>query len=136
MLFRSGGGEEIIGLAAEGGLGKILAELGVPGFLAIIWLGICFAIYVWKTLGELPRGNEPRAQLTLGLAAFIAVNAVVFASAHQVFGDIFVLLMIGACLGFVVASRRFSGESSAPGPKNPGEPVRAHRRHDAPPAFR
>ncbi len=35
-----GGGAEIVGGAAEGGLGKIVAELGFPGFFLIVWFAV------------------------------------------------------------------------------------------------
>ena len=33
-------GAPLVGGAAEGGLGKIIAELGLPGLVLIIWLAL------------------------------------------------------------------------------------------------
>lgn len=111
-----GGGDQIIGYAAEGGLGKILAELGVPGFIVILWVGIRFVAFIWGTLDSLTKGGRQGAQIATGLAAFLIVSAIVFMSAHQAFGDLFVLLVIGTCFGFIAAGRRFAVEEQVPSP--------------------
>jgi len=101
-----GGGGELVGAAAEGGLGKILAEIGVPGILLFFWLAFRFAVQVWKTLTLAAKGPPDIAQLVVGIAAFLLANAAVFANAHQVYSDPFILLLIGTCLGFVLATHR------------------------------
>jgi O-antigen ligase len=103
-----GGGAESVGLAAEGGAGKVLAELGVPGLLAFIWIAVATVAAMWASLDETRKRDAQSALLTAGLVAFLASNAVVFVSAHQAFGDLFVLLLIGWAVGFVLASRRWS----------------------------
>jgi hypothetical protein len=98
-------GGQTTGGAAEGGLAKILAELGVPGFLLLVWLMIGLARYVWKIL-QIPSAGDVDpglAKLTYGLVAFLISNAVVYTIAHQVFGDPFVLILLGFFLGFVMA---------------------------------
>jgi len=116
-----GGGDELVGLAAEGGLGKILAELGVPGLLAFLWVAFRFSRYLWRTLNLLQPKDHRIGYMTLGLAAFLGANAIVFVSAHQVFGDPFVLLVIGCSLGFIVAARRIvvATEPSSTQPASP-----------------
>ena len=128
-----GGGDEIIGLAAEGGLGKILAELGVPGFAVILWVGVSFLVYIWKTLALPLKGGQPSAQVTIGLAAFLIANGIVFINAHQSYGDLFVLLLIGTCFGFIAASRRFGEEARLPdAPSVKNEFPDRRRAHHAP----
>jgi hypothetical protein len=96
-----GGGSAITGAAAEGGLAKILAELGIPGFLIFLWLGYSLFRYLWKIIKQV---NEVQiSNLTFGLSAFLVANAIEFATAHQVFGDLFVLLIIGWMLGFILS---------------------------------
>jgi hypothetical protein len=94
------------GLAAEGGLSKVLAELGVPGFVLLLWLVIGLGRYLWSIL-HMPfeRALDPGlSKLIFGLVALLATNAVVFVIAHQVFGDPFVLILLGFFLGFVMAT--------------------------------
>lgn len=98
-----GGGSEIVGGAAEGGLGKVLAELGVPGLALLLWLVVGFARYIWAILIHVKSDVPVRATLTFWLLSFQAANASVYVIAHQVFGDIFVLVILGFSLGFVLA---------------------------------
>jgi hypothetical protein len=106
-----GGGHELVGGAAEGGLGKILAEVGVPGILLFIWLGFRFAVQIWKTLALAAKGPPEVAQLVMGIAAFLLANAAVFVNAHQVYSDPFILLLVGSCLGFILGTHRLEEAS-------------------------
>lgn len=107
-----GGGDDRVGLAAEGGLGKVLAELGVPGMLLFFWLAFRLAVHVWRTLAVVAKCDAEVAKLIFGIAAFLAANAIVFASAHQVYSDPFILLLFGTCLGFILATHRLVAASS------------------------
>jgi hypothetical protein len=48
-------------------------------------------------------------RLFYGLVAFLAANSALFLVAHQAFGDIFVLLVIGWFSGFIIAYPRMQG---------------------------
>jgi hypothetical protein len=109
-----GGGEDRLGASAEGGLGKVLAELGIPGALAFLWLCFRFSTVVWRALGRVSKGEREAAHLTMGIAAFLAATGTVFVSAHQVYSDPFILLLIGSCFGFILAAHRFVGEERVP----------------------
>lgn len=113
-----GGGEERVGYAAEGGFGKVLAEIGVPGVLLALWLIYRVARHVWRMLGLTTRGALDGSRFTVGTTAFLLANALVFAGAHQAYSDPFILLLLGICSGFVLASHRYV------------VPVDKRRRHD------
>jgi hypothetical protein len=101
-----GGGVNIVGEAAEGGLAKVLAELGIPGLLLLLWLVISLARYMWAIIRYITntRDVDPaQLKLAFGLVAFLVTNGFVFAIAHQVFGDPFVLITLGFFVGFVLA---------------------------------
>ncbi|PYT06913.1 MAG: hypothetical protein DMF60_08210 [Acidobacteria bacterium] len=101
-----GGGAEIVGYAAEGGLGKVLAELGVPGLVLLLWLAISLARYIWSIILYITREKDvdpTLAKLVFGFVAFLITNGFVYVIAHQVFGDPFVLILLGFFLGFVLA---------------------------------
>ena len=49
-----------------------------------------------------------QAVLIYGLVSFIPSHAVVFVTAHQVYGDPFVLLVLGAFIGFAMSARRIN----------------------------
>lgn len=89
--------------AAEGGLGKLTVELGVPGLLVAGWLLVAFARYVWRVLALLARTSQRHANLAFGLVAYMLANVAAFSVATQAYGDLFVLLTLGWSFGFLVA---------------------------------
>ena len=89
--------------ASEGGLGKIWLELGAPGFVIIAWLALAFTRHLWGILKLVSRQSVPHSRMAFGLASFLVANVAAFSIATQVFGDIFVLLLIGAALGGLLA---------------------------------
>jgi len=101
-----GGGTDIVGGAAEGGLGKIVAELGLPGIGLILWLAFGLARYFWAIIREVKQVDFERASLTFGFIAMLVANAFVFVTAHQIFGDLFVLTLLGFFVGIVMAVPR------------------------------
>jgi hypothetical protein len=117
-------GEDRVGGAAEGGLGKILAELGIPGLVVFVWLTVGLARYLWNAMIQIKNHDPVKVRLMYGLISFLIANGVVYVTAHQVFGDPFVLLIIGWVLGFVLAIPGFKGPApvqayvSAPVKKN------------------
>lgn len=126
-----GGGTSVVGTAAEGGVGKVLAELGLPGLLAIFWLTLALARIVVR-IARLARREPPHRALPLyGLMAFLPANAAVFLTAHQVFGDPFVLIVLGLITGSILAYPRMALaerqlETGAPTPRAAARrPVRA-----------
>ncbi|HXW69267.1 MAG TPA: hypothetical protein VEJ88_06630, partial [Dissulfurispiraceae bacterium] len=104
---------EITGVSSEGGFGKVLAELGLPGLIVFLWVMVRTAIYIWNMMAAIPRDDSARSRLAYGLISFLLANGVVFATAHQVFGDPFVLLILGWILGFVFAIPKFSEPQGA-----------------------
>jgi ABC-type multidrug transport system fused ATPase/permease subunit len=99
-----GGGAGVFGGAGEGGLGKITAELGVPGLLIMLWFGLAGVRYGWHVLTFVSARSTAVARLAYGLAAFLVANLAVFFVATQLFGDLFVLLILGLVAGFFVAT--------------------------------
>jgi hypothetical protein len=89
--------------AAEGGLGKIMLELGVPGLVLIAWLSYAILHYVNQTLNYVAAKSAAHARLGYGLVAFLAANAAAFAVATQAYGDVFILLCLGWSAGFLLA---------------------------------
>jgi hypothetical protein len=98
-----GGWELVNGGAAEGGLGKIMLELGVPGLVVVVWLGTAMVRYVGRTLDYVTVTSPAHARLGYGLAALLASNAAAFSVATQAYGDVFILLYLGCSTGFLLA---------------------------------
>ena len=122
--------------AAEGGLGKITMELGVPGLLLVGWLVIRIARYLRRVLAFTARTSEPHARMAFGLVALLMAKAASFSVATQAYSDLFVLLLLGWVAGFVLAmpvlaarsaaaraaaSPAVSGQTAAPAGRQPRE---------------
>ena len=98
-----GGGAIKFGGAGEGGLGKITLDLGVPGVILFLFLIVTVGRQIWARLGALSRGSRGHATMAFGFVALLVANVAGFSIATQVFGDVFVLLMLGWSIGFVLA---------------------------------
>lgn len=96
-----------VGYAAEGGTGKILAELGVPGLLLSIWLLFAFAQHALHDLRVLAARGDPRFQLVAWASCVLLANLLMFSLAKQVFGDPFILCLLGALAGVVLGAGRW-----------------------------
>jgi hypothetical protein len=108
-----GGGVGVVGWSAEGGLARIAAELGVPGLLIVFWIGFALARRLLRVARVLAKA-EPRFSIRFyGLLALIPANAVVFLTAHQVFGDPFVLIVLGLIASSALAFPQLVTQESA-----------------------
>jgi hypothetical protein len=89
--------------AAEGGLGKIMLELGLPGLVVIAVLGWTLYRHCWRLLRETARQSSRHTRLACGLVALLVANAASFSVAAQAYGDLFILLFLGVCFGALLA---------------------------------
>jgi hypothetical protein len=126
-----GGGAQLVGWSAEGGLGRVTAELGVPGLVIVIWLTLAIGRQLWRVARVLPRVAPEHTVRFYGLLALLPANAAVFLTAHQTFGDPFVLIVMGfiasSALAFpqIVTAERAARARAAATDKTP--PARALR---------
>jgi hypothetical protein len=97
-----GGGGTNAG-AAEGGLGKITLELGIPGLIVMGWIAILVVRYFWEIMRIASRHSRGLARLSLGLFSFLVANVAAFSAATQVYGDLFILLILSWTVGFLLA---------------------------------
>jgi len=121
-----GGGAVRFGGAGEGGLGKIVAELGVPGLVLVFWIVGALLLHLGRLIPVVARLDNPIVPFFLGLVAFLGANIPLFIVATQIFGDLFVLLILGWIFGFSVAisdvaltvnaGRRFGSSVNAKAP--------------------
>jgi hypothetical protein len=109
---------------AEGGLGKIAMELGIPGLLAVLWLMRALARHLHHELLPLARKSPQHTRMAFGLLSFLIANAATFSVATQAYSDLFVLLILGWCVGFLLAMPLLAEQAiaksalRAPGPRN------------------
>jgi hypothetical protein len=97
-----GGGGGIAG-AAEGGLGKITLELGIPGLFLMGWIAISVFRYLWRTLRVAFRYSQRIGRLAIGLFSFLIANLAGFSVATQAYGDLFILLILSWTLASLLA---------------------------------
>lgn len=90
--------------AAEGGFGKIAAELGLAGVTLFAMIIVLIGLLYWRILGKLRFAPPSYSLLNLGLLSFLAANLPNFAVASQAYGDPFILIILGVSAGFVLAS--------------------------------
>jgi hypothetical protein len=97
------GGGGGIGAAAEGGLGKITLELGVPGLFVMGWFAISLFLYLWRIVRAASRCSVRVGRISYGLFSFFMANLAGFSVATQAYGDLFVLLILSWMLGYLLA---------------------------------
>src|SRR5262249_37409558 len=89
--FGGGGGRAG---AAEGGLGKITLELGIPGLFVVGWLIISVFNHLWRIMRASSRISPRLARLSYALFSFLVANMAAFSVATQAYSDLFVLLIL------------------------------------------
>ncbi len=92
-----------VGGAGEAGMGKLVLELGIPGVLLILFLGMRFVIVLLKLLRFLKRQRDPSLPLLIFLGSYLLTQGAIFSVATQLFGDPFVLINLGLMMGFFAA---------------------------------
>jgi hypothetical protein len=88
---------------AEGGLGKITLELGVPGLFVIGWIAILIFGQLRRIMRVASRHSRRIARLSFGLFSLLVANLAGFSVATQAYGDPFILLILSWTLGFLLA---------------------------------
>ena len=99
--------------AAEGGLGKIAMELGMPGLIAVAWLLYSLARYFRAELQVLVKASPQHARLAFGFLSFLIANVFTFAVATQAYSDLFVLLLLGWSFGYLLAMPALAARAMA-----------------------
>lgn len=99
------GASDIAGGSGEGGLGKIMVELGLPGLIIVLWLIAVLMLHVNKCFKLAARFKiqSELLPLSVGLGVLLGVNVVTFSIATQVYGDVFVLILLGVFGGVLFA---------------------------------
>ena len=103
-----GGGTAIAGGAAEAGGGKVVVELGVIGLLVIAYLLWRLFRHFDEFFRLVPADYEYLSVMLAGITAIIIANASTFLVATQVFGDTFILILMGFFVSFLFALERLT----------------------------
>lgn len=100
----------------EGGSGKIMGELGLPGLVLFSWLLLALGRHVWRILKYTARRSSQVFRLSSGLVAFLLANAMIFVVNTQIFSDFFVLIVVGLTFGFLLAMPRLAERMASNAP--------------------
>ncbi len=95
-----------VGGSTEGGLGKLIVELGVPGVLIMFWLTWRLSKLIFAILRYCGHIDRTAAHIGVAITAFLGANVLTFIIASQVYGDLYILLLLGIMVGFVLALPR------------------------------
>jgi hypothetical protein len=93
-----------VGGSAESGIGYIAVELGIPGVLAILWLTATIALVMWRQLKRVAQISDTNLIQSVSYLSLLAANMATFATATQLYGDYFVLIILGVFAGGLYAS--------------------------------
>ena len=96
-----GGGSSYI----EAGPGKVISELGVPGFIAFIMVLFSYLSGVYK---EVIKGwfKNPSEVTGVFLLAMVLTQMIEFSVSHQIYGDPLIAVLTGLMCGFLLAVPR------------------------------
>ena len=92
----------LVGGSAESGLGKLMVEIGVPGLVVVLVLIIAFSLQMVRNLALVRRLGDHFVIYQCSFLAFIVANVATFTVATQLYGDMFVLIIIGMVSGFAL----------------------------------
>jgi hypothetical protein len=92
----------LVGGSSESGLGMIMVELGVPGLLVALWLLFALGRAVARNLSGLAAWDSKLLLYQVSFIAFLFSNLLTFTVATQIYGDYFVLIVLGTVGGFVL----------------------------------
>jgi hypothetical protein len=99
-----------LGYVSEGGGGRLIVELGVPGLILILVLIWFFALAFYRNFSLLRYLPNQASILLLGLSSFGIANIPSFITASQLYGDPFVLIIMSICLGSFLAVPALAAE--------------------------
>jgi hypothetical protein len=99
-----GGGVAIVGGSAESGLGKISTELGLPGLIAIVVLGSVLMRQLLRGARYASICTPHWNEVIVALLSLLIANMATFFVATQVYGDTFILLLLGFFTGFLLVA--------------------------------
>jgi hypothetical protein len=91
-----------ISWGSEGGLGRIVSEIGIVGLLVVGMLIFNFLRLVFRVIRNRYFSSYQDYLLLLGLVAFLGASLPTFAAAGQVFSDFFVILFSGFSAGSIL----------------------------------
>lgn len=100
----------------ESGPSRVMVELGVPGFAALLFLVLSLLRASWWVTRYHLQSASPYAGYVAGLTACFTVNIASLVVSGQILADPFIASFIGMTIGIVLSFGRFYPDSAAPAP--------------------
>ncbi|KEF42966.1 MAG: hypothetical protein ER33_03610 [Cyanobium sp. CACIAM 14] len=92
-----------VGYVSEGGGGRLILELGVPGVIILGVILLLVGLVLLRNFRLLRQMPQSTSALLMGLLSFALANVPAFYSAAQLYGDPFVLILMSLCVGSFLA---------------------------------
>lgn len=92
-----------LGYVSEGGGGRLVVELGIPGILLISWILILSVQMLWRNFKLIRFLPSEDIALITGTLSFGLANIIFFFSAAQLYTDPFVLIVLGVSFGSILS---------------------------------
>jgi O-antigen ligase len=102
----------------ESATSRIMVELGVPGFLALITLVVVMLKGAWDVVRVHQHLNSPYSGYLLGLTSFFLANVGSLVVSGQILADPFIAFFLGFSIGVVLCFGRQSIVASIPTSSN------------------
>lgn len=93
-----------VGGSSEAGIGFLIIELGIPGIIIVGWLGFNIIRVLMIRLKFVAKVDYDLLLYAVSFAALLAANALTFMVATQLYGDYFVLIILGVIAGMLYAT--------------------------------
>jgi hypothetical protein len=110
------------GVWQESATSRIMVELGVPGFLALIALVASILKGAWDVIRAHQRLSSPFSGYLLGLTSFFLANVGSLVVSGQILADPFIAFFLGFSIGAVLCFGRASILASIPAPNGVPRP--------------
>ena len=88
---------------AEGGLGRLVVELGLLGLLVVAGVLVAFTFYLFRVVRYLSYRGGSYGFVCFGMIGILLANLAHFTVASQVFSDPLVLILLGLFAGFITS---------------------------------
>jgi hypothetical protein len=108
---------------SEGGIGRIVAEIGIIGLVVIGVLIFNFLRLIFRIIRNRYFSNYQDYLLVLGLVAFLGASLPTFAAAGQVFADFFVIIFNGLSAGSILGLAYQFDQAALPSSEMEGSPT-------------
>lgn len=105
----------------EGGLSRLLVELGLPGLIAFFIMAAAMFWAILRLISNRTKMWLVEYQLTAGFCALAIANAASFVISHQVFGDPFIGCWFSILTGIALSASRIGFAPSQPKPPKTAE---------------